>query len=326
MTGLEAVFKQYAVSFEKKEIQLLLTHNSYSEKNNSRYVFLGQYYFRGKLSHWVFKNISGTGTQLQHYLGNIFSQNALSKLYDKWKINYIRTAENINTESQKHIFVYAVLGYIAEKANKKKLDDFMFYTFIFPNDHLLPKNHKYKNRWFQLVTLCNYHFKQKPTLKTTLEPDEKTKVRISLAENVLFEYSAIDFKIAKKRAVKEALKAVAKQIEAKTFENPLYLENEKLRAEKLLREQQAQKEEKQIKHHERNASHSERMKEKEKLKREQAKEQERKRREAKKAAKEKTSRKGRNTIYREYTQEEIAAMSNSKRRNLQDRGIIPKGI
>ncbi|WP_172920020.1 hypothetical protein [Capnocytophaga canis] len=51
-----------------------------------------------------------------------------------------------------------------------------------------------------------------------------------------------------------------------------------------------------------------------------------KRRQTKQQEKErKTSRKGRNTIYREYTREEIAAMSNSKRRNLQDRGIIPKG-
>jgi hypothetical protein len=31
------------------------------------------------------------------------------------------------------------------------------------------------------------------------------------------------------------------------------------------------------------------------------------------------------TVYREYTLEEIKAMSNAKRRNLQDRGIIPKG-
>jgi len=54
--------------------------------------------------------------------------------------------------------------------------------------------------------------------------------------------------------------------------------------------------------------------------------QDKKRKQAKQAVKEKTSKKGKDTIYRTYTSEEIAAMSASKRRNLQDKGIIPKGI
>jgi predicted ATPase len=57
-----------------------------------------------------------------------------------------------------------------------------------------------------------------------------------------------------------------------------------------------------------------------------AQEEDKKRREAKQIAKEKSSKKGKNTIYREYTTEEISAMSSAKRRNLQDRGILPKNM
>ena len=45
-----------------------------------------------------------------------------------------------------------------------------------------------------------------------------------------------------------------------------------------------------------------------------AQETDKKRKEAKQKVKEKVSKKGANTIYREYTTEEIAAMSTSKRR------------
>ena len=48
--------------------------------------------------------------------------------------------------------------------------------------------------------------------------------------------------------------------------------------------------------------------------------------EADKKRKEKSSRKGENTIYRDYTMDEIKAMSAAKRRNLQDKGVIPKGL
>ena len=72
--------------------------------------------------------------------------------------------------------------------------------------------------------------------------------------------------------------------------------------------------------------HSQRMAETRKLAKQKAQEADRKRREAKQIAKEKSSRKGKNTIYIEYTLEEIKAMSSAKRRNLQDRGILPKGI
>jgi len=86
------------------------------------------------------------------------------------------------------------------------------------------------------------------------------------------------------------------------------------------------KADKQAKHLERTQKHQEKMAERRRIAKIEAELQDKKRKQAKQAVKEKTSRKGSDTIYRDYSAEKIAAMSASKRRNLQDKGIIPKGI
>jgi len=82
----------------------------------------------------------------------------------------------------------------------------------------------------------------------------------------------------------------------------------------------------QEKHFLRNEAHSKKMEFRRKQKDIDAQLEDQKRRVKKQELKEKKSRKGADTIYRSYTAEEIAGMSASKRRNLQDKGIISKGI
>lgn len=108
--------------------------------------------------------------------------------------------------------------------------------------------------------------------------------------------------------------------------NPEYLttQNQKI-AEKELALKRS-KEEIQQKQLSKIEDHSNRMKIKRVEKEIAAKEADRKRRASKQKIKEKKSKKGASSLYKEYTSEEISAMSASKRRNLQDRGIIPKGI
>ena len=75
MNELEKLLNRYEIEYNRNDLITVLTHNSFSENNNSRYVFLGQFQFRGFVAQWIFDNIAGSGTQLQHFLGNIFSQN-----------------------------------------------------------------------------------------------------------------------------------------------------------------------------------------------------------------------------------------------------------
>lgn len=123
-----------------------------------------------------------------------------------------------------------------------------------------------------------------------------------------------------------AMDFVTKNIEEQVKLSPRYQENEKQKLAKEWEKLEKQKKEKLDKHIARNLAHQEKMQLRREEKKKQAQEEDKKRRLAKEKAKEKTSRKGANTIYRDYTAEEIATMSASKRRNLQDKGIIPKGL
>jgi hypothetical protein len=65
-----------------------LTHKSFckegdEQKSNCRYIFLGMYGFKGKVAELVFNFVTGSGKPLQHYLGNIFKDDILLKIFDR---------------------------------------------------------------------------------------------------------------------------------------------------------------------------------------------------------------------------------------------------
>lgn len=325
MKSLENVLQRFCISYEKHHLERALTHNSFSENNNSRYVFLGMFAFKGRVADWIFSHVAGTGTQLQHYLGNIFKQAFLENYFDKYITKISRIDPKVAIATQKHVFAYAFFGFVYDNATEEQLQEFIFHQIIKVNDHHLPSNYKHKNYWDQLLFLCKQQFDYKPKLTLTENSDKTQEVTIVLNGETIGQHVSISFKYAKKKAIKLALDFVLKNIEEKLKSNPTYLENEQQKKAKELELLQKQKLEKQEKHTARNLAHQEKMSVKREVKKRQAQEDDRKRRLAKETAKEKTARKGANTIYRTYTAEEIAAMSASKRRNLQDKGIIPKG-
>lgn len=324
MKTFENLLYRYQIPWDKNNITKVFTHNSFSENNNSRYVFLGQFAFKGIVTEWVFNNIAGTGTQLQHYLGNLLSAKRLATFYDNWKIDKIRIAENVSIEEQKHIFVYAILGYIVENATKKNKEKLIFNEFIKNADHLLPQNYKHKNRWDQLLFLCKQQFDSKPRLSKNTDENKINHISVFLNDALLATHSSISFKYAKKKCITEGLKKITDNIALENKE--AFMTNEAQVNKKLEEARVQQKQEKQNKHIERTKKHQEKMAEPKRIAKIEAQLQDKKRKETKQKAKEKTSRKGKDTIYRNYTAEEIASMSASKRRNLQDKGIIPKGV
>lgn len=327
MIAIENLLNRYKIPYDKKNIIKVITHNSFSEiNNNSRYVFYGQFALKGIIAEWIFNNIAGTGTQLQHFTGNVTSQKRIETYFDKWKISKVRIAESINFENQKHIFVYAILGYIFENTTKTQIEKFIFNEFIKTADHLLPQNYKHKNRWDQFVFLSKLYLDCKPKLVATIDENNCHQITILINNENYASHNSISYKYAKKKCVNEAIKKLTIYLEEKVNKDVTYLANqEKIKQEKEKALAQA-KAEKQGKHLERNKIHQEKMAERRRIAKIEAELQDKKRKQVKQAVKEKTSKKGKDTIYRTYTAEEIAAMSASKRRNLQDKGIIPKGI
>ena len=322
MTKLEQLLDKYYIPKYENELKLVFTHSSFSEKNHSRFVFLGMFAFKGLVADFVFHHIAGSGTQIQHYLGNVFRVSFLESFFIRYHLRDLCRFQNIDISQQRHIFVYALLGYLYENADPDNLEKFIFTEIISPNDHLLPENYKYKNRWDQLIFLCKQHYDQRPKIKYQIIENQH-QFSVLVSDEIIGEHQSIGYKYAKKKAIKSALKTVGDKIEEKLKDDPIYLSNQKALEEKKAEELIQKKLEKQQKHLAKIQDHSQRMAENRKLAKQKAQEADRKRREAKQIAKEKSSRKGKNTIYREYTLEEIKAMSSAKRRNLQDRGILP---
>ena len=80
--------------FSEPKMREVLTHDSFYEaagdakgpgnirQGNSRYVFAGMTVFKGQVAEILFKFFSGSGTQLQHILGNLFKNDYLVKQTD----------------------------------------------------------------------------------------------------------------------------------------------------------------------------------------------------------------------------------------------------
>lgn len=310
----------------KTEFKQAMTHNSAPNKNNgSRYVFLGQYGFRGILTKWIFENIGGTGMELQHYLGNIFSQTRLEKLYDEWGLKrFIICGEKCQPEKQKHIFVYSLIGCLMQHTSPDKLEKFMLDFFIFPNDHLLPKVHFHKDDKQKLIFLCKQNNWDLPEITYELLENGKHQFEINIVNRLIY-CTSVSYRYAKKKVLKKALDYVAQQLEATLKDNENYLRDET----QILSGKAAEKQAELI---EKKATWDNRLEEKRKLRAKRLKDKklaaklrdEERRKMKEEIKKKKPSRKGKNTIYKEYTSEEIAAMNPAKRRMLEDKGILQK--
>lgn len=347
------ILTYYRITYNDKDINLICAHNSLDKStSNSRLVFAGQFIFRGKIAEWVYENINGTGTQLQHYLGNVFSQRFIEHFFDCNLAHLPIPLPDEVIKRQKHIFTYSFLGFMLEKASPEELNNFILNEFIFPNDKYLPANFKPKNYWEQLILLCKQIYGKPPVRKETTDVDGKN-ITVSVhipslkddlgdtgarepvewedgfssdSEGVVFAATSVSYKYALKKAIRKALQFVAEAGNKQLNESYGYRQRLQEAASKKAEEEKQLKEQIQEAHRIRIEGHQMRMSHKREIDKKLKAEKDRNRRMAKQAlADKKKSRKGSNTVYRDYTDEEIAAMSANKRRNLQDKGIIPKG-
>ena len=71
------------------------------------------YAFKGELAKILAKYMVGSGQQLQHSLGNLYSQNKICELVDQWNLEAIvLKGDNADFEKLKHIFGYALMVYL----------------------------------------------------------------------------------------------------------------------------------------------------------------------------------------------------------------------
>lgn len=306
------------------ELKIALTHYSFSDKSKdgSRYVFLGQTEFKGKTARILFEFVQGKGTQLQHYLGNLFKSKHLELLFSKYNLdNLIRYGEQFNWQSHKHIFTYAFLGFLSDYMNDEQLNSFIYQNFIKNTSHLLPSEQTNKKDYkSQVLFLCKLYYNNKPKL-TIEQVGEIYTFRIQIRDEVLFKTESKSYKYGQRKIWKNALKFIIEKEEEKLLQNPEFLAREEQRKTQKEANEIQQKAEKLETYFENRAKRSQEIKEQKAIKKKEAQQRDLKRREAKTRAKERKELKAKQQRLKNIGLENISA---SKRRILEDRGILPK--
>lgn len=203
-----------------------LVHISVYEKKqnntnpgNSRFVFLGMYAFKGHLAEVLNGYISGNGKQLQHYLGNVFSNERLALIFDEWELEKcVQVREGMDFNKLKHVFTQALLGFIYLHGTDDFKQEFVYRYFLKDSEHLLPKAHR-MNQVLVLKAKAAQVLDEKVKMKHERADDGEsvmytTQVLLSTGE-VIGSHSSKSSTYARKKAVKNALKHVL-EIEAAT--------------------------------------------------------------------------------------------------------------
>jgi len=104
--------------------------------------------FKGRVAETLFNYLPGSGTQQQHYLGNIFKDETLLRIYKTYHLDELcRYGYTFEIEQQKHIVVYGFLGFVCQLLSPEKLNQFIVRNFLSETSHLMPT--QFKNRDLQ---------------------------------------------------------------------------------------------------------------------------------------------------------------------------------
>lgn len=316
---------------DHQQLNIALTHGSYysreqPEKSNSRYVFAGMFAFKGEVAATMSRFVPGTGMQLQHALGNIFKNENLVRIYETFGLeSVIRYGNDFDVAKHTHIFVYALLGFVFQHTPPEELSQFISRYIILPNYRLLDFTSKSKDLEAQCNVISRILFGKTIKVTTGKLNEKQFETRVSIDEYAVSLETAGGYRYSRAKSLKKALKSLLDDIYFIETQKPDFLLRIN-KIEELQEEKMKQKKEAKL----RIQAEKEERKRKENILRKQKRKEEKEqrdlaRRKAKMVANQKKeSRKGKNTIYREYSADEIAAMNAAKRRRLEDLGILPK--
>jgi dsRNA-specific ribonuclease len=209
---IDLLKKLQLTSLPNNELKIALTHSSFYQeskdtkaaKDNSRYIFLGMFHFRGAVANMLYKYMPGTGTQLQHALGNIFANTKLETLFDTWDLqHHIRHDERFNAKKHKHIFVYGILGYVIAHFDSLTVDSFITRHIV--DQSILQQYTGIKhNPRAQLNLLAIQKYNQAVKVKSEYI-EEKYHITIKVKDTILAQHTSPSKEYATKKAIHKAI-------------------------------------------------------------------------------------------------------------------------
>ena len=225
--------------FSEPKMREVLTHDSFyksagddrerkkeSAHGNGRYVFAGMTVFKGQVAEILFKFFSGSGTQLQHILGNLFKNDYLTQLFDRWKLSgRVRCGEGFDVAAHRHIFVYAIFGYVSTLDESTR--NWFIFKFILNDETRYIFEHHLRNN--DIFSQADYLVKQ--------TDGRRLKIEMSLTEDglhcatamlsdgtVLCEATSKSWQYARRKVSKMALNILATPGRKALLSNPDYQE------------------------------------------------------------------------------------------------------
>ena len=204
------------LGIEKTKLKEALTHYSFynikdETKGNGRLVYAGMFIFRGQLAEIVFNYFAGSGTQLQHITGNLFKNEYLNLLFDKWKLKrFIRAGEGFDINSHKHVFVNAIFGCVSQLDQENRREFIFKFIICKETDHIFKHLKRNKNLIHQVNFIAIKTIGKKLTtiMKVTEEGIHRAIVQVD-SDTIISIADSKSYKYARKKAMKSAIQTLS---------------------------------------------------------------------------------------------------------------------
>lgn len=244
----EPMFDDLRRMSSRSQLREVLTHSSYYEqqgKGNSRYVFAGMFAFKGLVAEVLFRYYAGEGTRLQHVLGNLFRQERLERLFDEWHLKqFVRTGDPFDISTHKHIFVYAIFGYVSTLDEKTRNWFISKYILTKETSHLLSHRKRNRNLLAQADEMVRQTDGRRLTLEMEVTEEGLHKAKAVLSDGtVLCEAVSKSWRYARTKVTKMALNLLAIPTRKYMLSNPDYQARVVERMEKEREQRKAEVEE-----------------------------------------------------------------------------------
>ena len=213
--------------FSRSQLREVLTHSSFYEKEgkgNSRYIFAGMFVFKGMVAEVLYRYFTGEGTRLQHVLGNLFRNEQLERLFDGWKLRqFVRAGEKFDIAAHKHIFVYAIFGYVTTLDENTRNWFISKYILNDESNHLFLHRKRNANLLAQADAMVRQADGRRLTLEMEVTDEGKHRAKAVLSDgSVLCEAESKSWRYARTKATKMALNILATPFRKELLSNPDY--------------------------------------------------------------------------------------------------------
>lgn len=311
----EPLYNDLRKIFSRAKLREVLTHSSFYEKEgkgNSRYVFAGMFVFKGMVAQVLYRYFTGEGTRLQHVLGNLFRNERLERLFDELKLKpFVRAGEKFDIKTHRHIFVYAIFGYVTTLDEDMRNWFIAKYVLNEESEHLFLHKKRNANLLAQADAMVRHTNGQRLTLQMEVTEDGLNRAKAVMTDGtVLCSAESKSWRYARTKATKLALNMLATPFRKEILSNPDYQARVLAREEEKIATRKAEIEA-------RDAAKEAQRKENKAKRKEIAQARDRKRRASQAAAKIRKAENARRAAAK--AAKEARPMSAKKRRYLEDK-------